>query len=169
MEHNAAEQERIGHEIAALQDELTKLRRDHTLLLNMQQALESESAMSGSPSTSASDHGSVSAEKVKNAPASHSKRQEAEEERADRGRSKTERNTVHEKNRGTPSLRELVFAQLSQRQESRSAAEVTTELTELHSDRTLSVTLVRNALESLVAKGQVQRNKQQRNVFYSTL
>ncbi|GHD87438.1 hypothetical protein [Streptomyces naganishii] len=39
LEANVKEQERIGVEIAALQEQLTSLRRDHALLVSMQQAL----------------------------------------------------------------------------------------------------------------------------------
>lgn len=39
LERNVKEQERVTTEIAALQEQLTVLRHDHTLLVNMQQAL----------------------------------------------------------------------------------------------------------------------------------
>ncbi|MGP4092542.1 hypothetical protein ACTWQJ_50520, partial [Streptomyces sp. KR55] len=39
LERNLKEQERIGTEIAVLQDQLTTLQRDHTVLVSMQQAL----------------------------------------------------------------------------------------------------------------------------------
>ncbi|GGV73222.1 hypothetical protein GCM10010294_35090 [Streptomyces griseoloalbus] len=39
LERNVKEQERVGAEIAALQEQLTVLQHDHTLLVNMRQAL----------------------------------------------------------------------------------------------------------------------------------
>ncbi|MBA4863161.1 hypothetical protein H1V43_17585 [Streptomyces sp. PSKA54] len=70
------------------------------------------------------------------------------------------------KGAGAPTLRELVLHHLGGQSEPRSAAEVTTGLAEAHPDRTFQGTVVRNTLEALVAKGHVQRNKQQKSVFY---
>jgi predicted transcriptional regulator len=67
---------------------------------------------------------------------------------------------------GAPTLRDLVLDHLGGQSEPRSAAEVTTGLAEAHPDRTFQGTVVRNTLEALVAKGHVQRNKQQKSVFY---
>lgn len=39
LERNAKEQERVGTEIAALQEQLTVLQHDHNVLMNIQQAL----------------------------------------------------------------------------------------------------------------------------------
>ncbi|GAA0639912.1 gamma-butyrolactone-binding regulator SlbR [Streptomyces thermocarboxydovorans] len=41
LERNVKEQERVSAEIAALQEQLAMLRRDHAVLVNMRQALES--------------------------------------------------------------------------------------------------------------------------------
>ncbi|WP_208106037.1 hypothetical protein [Streptomyces sp. GC420] len=66
-----------------------------------------------------------------------------------------------------PTLRELVRRHLVERSEPRSAIEVTAALGEAFPERTLSTTVVRNTLESLVAKGEAHRTKQQRSVFYT--
>ncbi|ARZ66043.1 regulatory protein [Streptomyces albireticuli] len=44
LEHNTKEQERIGAEVTALEEQLRALRRDHTLLVSVQQALGKEGA-----------------------------------------------------------------------------------------------------------------------------
>jgi predicted transcriptional regulator len=41
------------------------------------------------------------------------------------------------------------------------------EVTDLHPERAASQQVVRNALETLVAKGRVKRRKEQRNVTYA--
>ncbi len=47
LERNVKEQERVTAEIAALQEQLTVLQHDHTILVNMQQALGLASAPAG--------------------------------------------------------------------------------------------------------------------------
>ncbi|MFF0188365.1 hypothetical protein [Streptomyces sp. NPDC005244] len=56
---------------------------------------------------------------------------------------------------------------LSGHDEPRLAKEVREELLAKHPDRSPTPQVVRNTLESLVAKGRVQRHKQQRAVMYS--
>jgi Penicillinase repressor len=68
---------------------------------------------------------------------------------------------------GAPTLVELVIADLAGHSEPRSASEITAALTHAHPDRKMQTTVVRNALEALVAKGLSQRSKQGRSVFYS--
>jgi hypothetical protein len=79
------------------------------------------------------------------------------------GKAKTGVKTGH----AGPPLRELVVALLAEHHEPRSAAEVTKELAQAHPERTVNVTLVRNALEASVAKNQSERTKQQKSVYYS--
>jgi hypothetical protein len=66
-----------------------------------------------------------------------------------------------------PTLVELVVADLTVSSEPRSAAEVAAALSQAHPDRKIQITVVRNTLEALVAKGQAQRSKQGRSVYYS--
>ncbi|MFE0044303.1 hypothetical protein [Streptomyces albireticuli] len=49
LEHNTKEQERIGAEVTALEERLRALRRDHTLLVGVQQALGKEAAAAPVP------------------------------------------------------------------------------------------------------------------------
>jgi DNA-binding transcriptional regulator PaaX len=62
---------------------------------------------------------------------------------------------------------ELVSANLTGHSEPRSATEITTSLTQAHPGRKIHTPVVRITLEALVAKGQSQRSKQGRSVYYS--
>ncbi|MGW8063707.1 hypothetical protein ACVV2G_15865 [Streptomyces ziwulingensis] len=68
---------------------------------------------------------------------------------------------------GRPTLVELVRDHLAGQKEPRSAAEVTTALSEAHSGRTIKTTVVRTTLEGLVAKNLAQRTKQGTSVYYT--
>ncbi|MEV4049337.1 hypothetical protein RKD32_006954 [Streptomyces sp. SAI-195] len=68
---------------------------------------------------------------------------------------------------GRPTLVELVREHLAGQREPRSAAEVTTALSEAHSGRAVKTTVVRTTLEGLVAKNQAQRTKQGTSVYYT--
>jgi hypothetical protein len=67
-----------------------------------------------------------------------------------------------------PSLRELAREVLEHHSEPRSAAEITKELQAAHPERTLTVQLVRNALEKLVATSAAERSKQGSSVYYTS-
>ena len=64
-------------------------------------------------------------------------------------------------------LRDLLLDLLSAHSEPRLAAELREELLRKHPDREPSPQVVRNTLESLVAKGRIQRYKQNRSVMYT--
>nr|WP_223183752.1 MULTISPECIES: hypothetical protein [unclassified Streptomyces] len=66
-----------------------------------------------------------------------------------------------------PLLGDLLLSLLGGHEEPRLAKELRDELMALHPDRAPTPQVVRNALESLVAKGLVQRHKQQRSVMYT--
>ncbi|AZQ75177.1 hypothetical protein EKH77_32115 [Streptomyces luteoverticillatus] len=66
-----------------------------------------------------------------------------------------------------PTRRDLVLGLLAQHHEPRTAGEVTKELEEAHPERAASTQVVRNALESLVSTGDVERERQQKSVFYT--
>ncbi|MFC8349708.1 hypothetical protein [Streptomyces sp. NPDC057280] len=72
--------------------------------------------------------------------------------------------------KGTPQqplLGDLLADVLSQYEEPRLAKELRDELLEKHPDRNPTPQVVRNTLESLVAKGRIRRHKQQRSVMYT--
>jgi hypothetical protein len=66
-------------------------------------------------------------------------------------------------------LRDLLLELLSGHSEPRLAAELREELLSKHPDREPSPQVVRNTLESLVAKGRIQRYKQNRSVMYTVV
>jgi hypothetical protein len=66
-----------------------------------------------------------------------------------------------------PLLGDLLLGLLGTHDEPRLAQELRDELLEKHPDRSPTPQVVRNTLESLVAKGSVRRHKQQRSVMYS--
>nr|WP_317453369.1 hypothetical protein [Streptomyces xanthii] len=66
-----------------------------------------------------------------------------------------------------PLLGDLLAELLGRYEEPRLAKELREELLEKHPDRTPTPQVVRNTLEALVAKGRIQRHKQQRSVMYT--
>jgi hypothetical protein len=194
LERNAQEQERLSAEIASLQERLAALQRDHSVLVNIRQALGSTQAPAG-------DTAAVPAPRKKPAPATAGKRTRAAKAAPRRRGTETA-----EKAKGTgstasaekaakagkpgkaakkapaagkaaagpaakkaagPTLGELIRGVLAEQKEPRSAAEVAAALGEAHADRPVKTTVVRNTLENLVARNQVQRTKQGTSVFYT--
>ncbi|MEV0850151.1 hypothetical protein AB0J21_30495 [Streptomyces sp. NPDC049954] len=66
-----------------------------------------------------------------------------------------------------PLLGDVLMELLRRYEEPRLAKELRDELLEKHPDRTPTPQVVRNTLESLVAKGRIRRHKQQRSVMYT--
>ncbi|MFE0381638.1 BlaI/MecI/CopY family transcriptional regulator, partial [Streptomyces inhibens] len=66
-----------------------------------------------------------------------------------------------------PLLGDLLMELLTRHDEPRPAKELRDELREKHPSRNPTPQVVRNTLESLVAKGRIQRHKQQRSVMYT--
>jgi hypothetical protein len=66
-----------------------------------------------------------------------------------------------------PLLGDVLMDLLAAHGEPRLAKELRDELLEKHPERMPTPQVVRNTLESLVAKGRIQRHKQQRSVMYS--
>ncbi|MGW1209907.1 hypothetical protein ACWD5F_09695 [Streptomyces sp. NPDC002499] len=145
LEHNLKEQERIGADIAALQEQLATLQQDHAVLTNVQAALGVTSAPATTKATAPAPRkkGGTTARKAaaKKVPETSAAAQ--------------------------PTLVSIIREYLTAEGEPRSAAEVTTALSERHPDRTIKTTVVRTTLEGLVARSQVQRTKQGSSVFYT--
>lgn len=68
---------------------------------------------------------------------------------------------------GVPSLRDMVLGVLAQHHEPRQVSEVVSELASAHPERPASPQVVRGTLEALVAKGELERERQKRSVFYT--
>ncbi|MEU6001066.1 hypothetical protein ABZ837_24955 [Streptomyces sp. NPDC047197] len=184
LETNRKEQERIGADVAALQEQLQALENDHALLLSMQQAL-------GSPSTPAPAAPAKPAAKKasplkKSVPAprasANSRTARAKKPAAtkpkgkDKDKDKSAKSTPKAAAQkpaaptapaAGPTLVELIDSHLVEQSEPRSAAEITTALGQAHPDRAIKTTVVRTTVEGLVAKGRALRTKQGSSVFYT--
>ncbi|MFF9158909.1 hypothetical protein ACF081_01500 [Streptomyces longwoodensis] len=221
LERNVQEQARLSAEIAALQEQLTTLQHDHTVLVNLQQALGLAPSAPAGPVTTPT----VPAPRKKAAAATETpKKPQAKKTSAAAGRAKSTKSAA---SRATstgaksatptagktakaatkaakaakspasaaptpgksakspastpakshkpaaasadrPTLVDLVREHLAEQSEPRSAAEIATTLGRAHTDRAVKPTVVRTTLEALVAKGQAQRTRQGRSVFYTT-
>lgn len=172
LERNVKEQERIASEVESLQRQLLKLEEDRVLLVSIEQALATEA---DAPKADAVQAPAATPRSAKTARLPRSRKpKDAEESAAGKGKQTKAKQTKQSKGpaksarkAGAPTLRELVAQRLAEQHEARSAAEVTSDLAQAHADREFSVTVVRNTLEGLVAKGQALRTKQRRSVFYS--
>ncbi|WP_186319189.1 hypothetical protein [Streptomyces sp. SAJ15] len=175
---NEEERERLSAEIAALQDQLGALQRDHDVLVSMQSTLTGGSPVpSKSRPTGTAKGRAAKAPQAKGpqaktaqakAPATKGKRVKAAVPKA-----RSAKNPGRARSNGSPSdgpratLGELVTAHLTERVEPQSVAEITNALAESHAERKVHATVVRNTLESLVAQGKAERSKQKRSVFYT--
>ncbi|MCG7202711.1 hypothetical protein [Streptomyces arenae] len=170
LENNRKEQQRITAEIEALQEQLAAVRHDHTVLVNLQEAL----GVPGAPSEPAA------AEPVTSVPAPRKKTASTKAARAAKQTTSDKPAAVKKKQTGRKAaaakpeprpagtkLVDLVREHLAAQIEPRSAAEITTALAQQHPERAAKTTVVRNALEGLVAKNQAQRTKQGTSVFYT--
>ncbi|MFD9279230.1 hypothetical protein ACFWD7_18340 [Streptomyces mirabilis] len=177
LERNAKEQERVAAEVEALQEQLRALQHDHTVLVNMQDALggpslalEVEAAAapsvphqaSAEPKQSKGKKAAVTSAKktAPKKPAAKASSVKASSVKA----SSVKASTAAAK----PTLVELIRGHLEKQSEPRSAAEITTALTQAHPDRSVKTTVVRTTLEGLVAKSHAHRSKQGSSVFYTT-
>jgi len=166
LERNTKEQERIGAETDALQEQLRTLQHDHTVLVNMQQALGS-----ASPAVEAATKAAVS---VPRQTAAEPKRSKKKTATAGAVKAASKKPAVEAssakapKAAGKPSLVDLIRNHLKQQNEPRSAAEISTALTQAHPNRTIKTTVVRTTVEGLVAKSHAHRTKQGSSVFYTT-
>ncbi len=142
LERNMQEQDQVRGEIETLQARLLTLQHDHTVLMTMQQALDSGIPLQQAPVSAPSqgyDLPTVSR------PGATRRRQQ------------------------TPTLVSLIRAYLAEQSEPCSAAEIAAALSEAHPDRVIKTTVVRTTLEGLVARSSAQRLKQGHSVFYRSL
>ncbi|MER5661554.1 hypothetical protein [Streptomyces mirabilis] len=166
LERNAKEQDRIGQEIEALQEQLRALQHDHTVLVNIQQALGSASPAAGAdtaaaPSVPHQASAELKQSKPKKAPATGAKKTASKKPAAKASSVKASETAAK------PTLVELIRSHLKQESEPRSAAEIAAALTQAHPDRSVKTTVVRTTLEGLVAKSHAHRAKQGSSVFYT--
>jgi hypothetical protein len=158
LEHNLKEQDRVSGEIAALQQHLAALQHDHTVLVNMQQALGI------TPLPAASEQATVPAPRKK--AAAQAKKTTAVPSR-ERARKTTKKTGAAPSTAAQSSLIELIRQHLADQGEPRSTVEITAALDQAHPERGVKNTVVRSTIENLVARGQAQRTKQGRSVYYT--
>jgi hypothetical protein len=173
LERNIKEQERLSAEIAALQDQLAALQRDHTVLVNIQRAIEAAPA----PAEPAAQSDSVAVPaprketttKSATGKRTRTKKTAAQPRRATAGKSTAEKKAgkTEAAKSAQPKLVDLVRRHLTEQGEPRSAAEIATALGQTHPERNIKATVVRTTLEGLVARNQAQRTKQGTSVFYT--
>ncbi|MFE7901003.1 hypothetical protein ACFU3E_26560 [Streptomyces sp. NPDC057424] len=172
LDANVKEQERVGAEIASLQEQLASLQRDHGVLVSMQQALGITTAPAESASDSDSDSASavVPSPRRKKAGAAAGAKQTAQKSTAapaKRAARKSAARTAGTAKAAEPTLVELIRRHLTEQKEPRSAAEISAALGQAHPHRDISAKVVRVTLEGLVAKSQAERSRQGRSVFYT--
>ncbi|WP_028801160.1 hypothetical protein [Streptomyces sp. 142MFCol3.1] len=169
LERNLKEQERIAGEIEALQAQLSALQHDHSVLVNVQQALGVPAPLAAPAPEAAA---AVPAPRKKAATASGTGRKPRTAKKSvDTPRAKSSKKTggvTPTASSSLPKLVDLVRDHLADSGEPRSAAEVATALGQQHPERAIKNTVVRTTLEGLVAKNQAQRSKQGSSVFYTT-
>ncbi|MGW1945718.1 hypothetical protein ACWCRC_15495 [Streptomyces sp. NPDC001940] len=171
LERNSKEQERVAAELAALQEQLQTLDHDRTLLVGMRETLSSRGAAAVAEEAPVAPKAESPVELPKaRKPKGESAapKQRAKKEAGKKPAAKKAA-TAQPRTPGSPTLRELVLNLITTSTEPRSAAEVTTTLAESHPERKAGGTVVRNTLESLVARGQAERTKQNKSVFYTAL
>jgi hypothetical protein len=178
LEHNAKEQDRIGAEIDALQEQLLALQHDHTVLTSMQKALgATDAATQAAPEAAAAAAApSVPRQKTTAQPGA-GKRVRAKKTATAQGGDAVKKPTAKKlaaaarataAKANQPTLVELIRRHLADQNEPRSAAEIATALGQAHPDRTIKTTVVRTTVEGLVAKSHAQRPKQGNSVYYTT-
>jgi hypothetical protein len=166
LDRNLKEQERLRGEIEALQEQLTALQHDHSVLVNIQQAL----GIAATPAPPADKPvATVPAPRKKRAPAASSTAKQKAKPKAPAGKRTGKKSAAKPPAApaAAPTLVDLVREHLAGQSEPRSAAEITTALGQQYPERTVKTTVVRTTLEGLVAKNQAQRAKQGSSVFYT--
>jgi hypothetical protein len=172
LDRNVKEQERISAEISTLQEQLAGLERDHSVLMNMQQALGVKAVPADTVDTA--DRADVPSPRRESTEKSGKARKRSAQARPAGKKQSAKKQSTKKPDAepaaskaAQPTLVELVRRHLTEQSEPRSAAEIGTALGQAHTDRDIRTTVVRTTLEGLVAKNQAQRNKQGTSVFYT--
>jgi predicted metal-dependent hydrolase len=169
LESNFKEQERIGTDIAALQQQLAALQQDHSVLVNIQRALGVTHEPDGPSATAESAAVPSLQQKPKVAPPNKRRARKTTAVQETTAK-KPAAHTPMPKTGTTkaqPTLVELIRRHLAEQNEPRSAAEISTALSQAHPERGIKTKVVRVTTEGLVAKSKAQRTKQGASVFYT--
>ena len=148
LEANAKEQERINAEIAALQEQLTALQHDHSVLVNVRQVLGIAPAPA-QPAATPSSAAVPAPRKKASAEPGAGKRTRAKKATGSQGATTGKKSAAKKptdkaaaSKAGRPTLVELVRSHLTEQSEPRSAAEVTSALGQAHPERGIKATVV---------------------------
>lgn len=160
LSENRGEQERVRAELARLQSELARLEESEVLLTKMQEVL------GGAPKPPTTKKRKSKAAAI---PAARSTSETPTVKGRNSGRKAGAQKKASPRKPGEPTWLDRTTAYLADQSEPKSAAEVTSALAEAHPERTVPAALVRNSLEQGVAQGRVERSKQGRSVFYSSI
>ncbi|MEU0039921.1 MULTISPECIES: hypothetical protein [unclassified Streptomyces] len=180
LERNTKEQERIAAEVVALQELLQALRRDQALLVNLRRTLGDETpaaagAKAAEPAATVPSVPRQASAEPKSAPKPAKQQKKAAAAKPAKAARTTPRSAgtkaaakaPEAAGKPTLTLVELIHDHLSRQSEPRSAAEITSTLSETHPERGIKATVVRTTVEGLVAKGRAQRSKQGTSVYYT--
>ncbi|MEV2197854.1 BlaI/MecI/CopY family transcriptional regulator [Streptomyces phaeochromogenes] len=167
LERNTKEQERIGAEVAALQEQLSALQHDQALLVNLQRTLGAETLEAGSGEEESVTAAKPSLPRQASAESKSGRRKKATASKPKKAAAKTPEPKASSPGAKLPTLVELIHNHLGRQSEPRSSAEISTALAQAHPDRDIKPKVVRTTVEGLVAKGHVQRTKQGSSVFYT--
>ncbi|MFJ1954509.1 hypothetical protein ACIOGT_25145 [Streptomyces microflavus] len=159
LAENRGGQERVRAELARLQSELAELEKSEVLLMKMQEVL------GGAPKSPTKKAKSKTAA----VPAARSNSGTSTRKAQTSGRKAGAQKGTSPRESGEPTWLDRTTAYLTGQSEPKSAAEVTSALAEAHPERTVPAAVVRNALEQGVAQGRVERSKQGRSVFYTSI
>ncbi|MGW4564216.1 hypothetical protein ACWEN3_17975 [Streptomyces sp. NPDC004561] len=172
LENNVKEQDRLREEISALETQLAVLLRDHSVLVNVQQALGGPAApaqpAAGADSAASSPRKRAAKSAADKPARARKSRTGTAPATAKKAAAKNPKSTDTAAKAPKPTLVELVRNHIAGQSEPRSAAEVTTALGKAHPERVTKATVVRTTLEGLVAKNLAQRTKQGSSVFYAS-
>ncbi|GAA3596766.1 hypothetical protein [Streptomyces osmaniensis] len=168
LERNVKEQERLTAEIASLQQQLAAVQHDHTVLVNVQQALGIVQAPAR-PAAEAEAESAAEPSPRQTADGTHGGKPKARKSAAPRkaGGRKSGGKSADAAQAAQPTLVELIRRHLLELKEPRSTAEISAALVQAHPERQIADKVVRVTLEGLVAKSQAERTKQGRSVFYT--
>ncbi|WP_329182813.1 MULTISPECIES: hypothetical protein [Streptomycetaceae] len=183
LDNNASEQEKVRTQLAELQSRLAQLEQEQAWLAQLQGSVAGASSVVVEEE-SAGEASSDKVEEPKLTPAAQQvprprgrKKQAGEPAAARKAGKKTPApKTAGKPKPGSsassaePTLRSLVVDILAASSEPRMVSEFVDALAKQHPDRaTPSAPVVRNTLESLVAKGLAERARRQGSVFYTPL
>ncbi|WP_331750931.1 kinetochore protein SPC24 (plasmid) [Streptomyces globisporus] len=158
LSENRGEQERVRAELARLQSELAELETSEVLLTKIQEVL------GGAPKPRPEGKSKAAA-----VPAARTNKETPTGKGRKSGREAGAQRKASPRTPGQPTWLDRTTAYLADQSEPKSAVEVASALAEAHPERTAPVPIVRNALEQGVAQGRVERSKQGRSVFYTSI